>query len=90
MASLGAFFSPVSSNIYYPALNSMAASVHVSGSLINLTITSYMVSVSVLISHLAWAHEGVDMMVGHTNAGASDLDRASIGLLGSTPALEDS
>ena len=46
--------------------------------------------VSVLISHLAWAHGGVDMMVGHTNAGASDLDRASIGLLGSTPALEDS
>ncbi len=43
MASLGAFFSPLSGNIYYPALNSMAASVHVSGSLINLTITSYMV-----------------------------------------------
>ena len=29
------------------------------------------------------------MMVRHTNAGASDLDRASIGLLGSTSALED-
>ncbi len=43
MASLGAFFSPLSGNIYYPALNSMATSVHVSGSLINLTITSYMV-----------------------------------------------
>lgn len=43
MASLGAFFSPISGNIYYPALNSMAASVHVSGSLINLTITSYMI-----------------------------------------------
>ena len=47
-------------------------------------------NVSVLISHLAWAHGGVDMMVGHTNAGASDPDRASIGLLGRTPALEDS
>ena len=43
MASLGAFFSPLSGNIYYPALNSMAASVQVSESLINLTITSYMV-----------------------------------------------
>ena len=43
MASLGAFFSPLSGNIYYPALNSMATSVQVSGSLINLTITSYMV-----------------------------------------------
>ena len=43
MASLGAFFSPISGNIYYPALNSLATSVHVSESLINLTITSYMV-----------------------------------------------
>lgn len=43
MASLGAFFSPLSGNIYVPALNSMATSVQVSGSLINLTITSYMV-----------------------------------------------
>ena len=43
MASLGAFFSPLSGNIYFPALNSMATSVRVSGSLINLTITSYMV-----------------------------------------------
>ena len=43
MASLGAFFSPLSGNIYYPALNSMATSLQVSGSLINLTITSYMV-----------------------------------------------
>lgn len=43
MASLGAFFSPLSGNIYYPALNSVAADLHVSGSLINLTITSYMV-----------------------------------------------
>ena len=43
MASLGAFFSPLSGNIYFPALNSMATSVQVSGSLINLTITSYMV-----------------------------------------------
>ena len=36
-----------------------------------------MLRLSVRISHLAWAHGGVDMKVGHTNAGASDLDRAS-------------
>ena len=45
-------------------------------------------TISVLISHVAWAHRGVDMMVGHTNAGASDLDRATIGLAGRTLALE--
>ena len=45
---------------------------------------------SVLISHLVWAHRCVDMMVGHINAGASDLDRAFIGLSRSTLALEDS
>ena len=45
---------------------------------------------SVLNSHVAWAHEGVDMMIGHTNAGASDLNSACIGLAGRTPALEDS
>ena len=36
-----------------------------------------------------WVCGGVDMMVGHTNAGASDLDGASIGLIGRTSALED-
>ena len=45
---------------------------------------------SVLINHAARARGGVDMMIGHTNAGASDPDRASIGLLGCIPALEDS
>jgi hypothetical protein len=43
MAALGAFFSPLSGTIYFPALNSLAAHLHVSNSLINLTITSYMV-----------------------------------------------
>ena len=51
---------------------------------------SFLRILSVLICHIARAHGGVDMMVGHTNAGASDLDRASVGLLGSTLALEDS
>ena len=48
------------------------------------------VVISVRISHLAWAHGGVDIMVRHPNAGASDLDRASIGLLGNTSALKNS
>lgn len=44
MASWAGFFSPVSSQIYFPALNTLAHDLHVSNSLINLTLTSYMVS----------------------------------------------
>ena len=44
MASCAGFFSPVSANIYFPALNSLASDLHVSNSLINLTLTTYMVS----------------------------------------------
>lgn len=44
MASWAGFFSPVSSQIYFPALNTLASDLHVSSSLINLTLTSYMVS----------------------------------------------
>jgi hypothetical protein len=43
-ASVAAFFSPVSAHIYYPALNRIAEDLKVSGSLINLSITTYMVS----------------------------------------------
>ncbi|KAI9837876.1 MAG: hypothetical protein M1837_002696 [Sclerophora amabilis] len=43
MVSLGAFFSPLSGNIYYPALNVLSVDFRVSESLINLTITSYMI-----------------------------------------------
>lgn len=43
MASWAGFFSPVSANIYFPALNSLARDLHVSVSLINLTLTSYMI-----------------------------------------------
>lgn len=42
-AALASAFSPLSSNIYYPALNSIAKELHVSPSQINLTITTYMV-----------------------------------------------
>jgi Ca2+/Na+ antiporter len=44
MASLGGFFSPVSANIYFPSLNSLARDLNVSNTTINLTLTSYMVS----------------------------------------------
>ncbi|CAL5869590.1 uncharacterized protein PFLUO_LOCUS3820 [Penicillium psychrofluorescens] len=43
MASWAGFFSPVSSQIYFPALNTLAEDLHVTSSLINLTLTSYMI-----------------------------------------------
>lgn len=43
MASWAGFFSPVSSQIYFPALNTLANDLDVSNALINLTLTSYMV-----------------------------------------------
>jgi hypothetical protein len=43
MASWAGFFSPVSGQIYFPALNPLARDLNVSDSLINLTLTSYMV-----------------------------------------------
>jgi hypothetical protein len=45
-ASFASFFSPMSANIYVPALNSVAASMHVSNSKINLTLTTYLVRLS--------------------------------------------
>jgi MFS family permease len=43
MATLSAFFSPLSANIYFPALNTLANDFHVTPSLINLTITTYQI-----------------------------------------------
>lgn len=42
-ASCAGFFSPISSQIYFPAMNTLAKDLNVSISLINLTMTSYMV-----------------------------------------------
>lgn len=42
-ASLGAFFSPLTAQIYFPALNVVADAFHVSTSKINLTVTTYMI-----------------------------------------------
>jgi multidrug resistance protein len=43
MAAWAAFFSPLSGNIYYPALNQLAGEFDVSSSQINLTLTVYMI-----------------------------------------------
>lgn len=43
MAAIGCLFSPLSANIYFPALNAIAEDLHVSNAVINLTLTSYMI-----------------------------------------------
>jgi MFS family permease len=52
IASISAFFSPFSSNIYYPAIRIIQEDMHVSSNMINLTITMYMVFQG--ISPLFW------------------------------------
>ena len=44
VASFASLLSPLSGQIYFPALNSIAADLHVSDSLVNLSITTYLVS----------------------------------------------
>lgn len=44
MVSCFSFFSPLSANIYYPIFNTLSQHYHVSNTLINLTVTTYMVS----------------------------------------------
>ena len=43
--SFAAFFSPISSNIYFPALNTIAKDLRVSITQINLTVTTYQVGI---------------------------------------------
>lgn len=43
MITIGSFISPVTANIYFPALNPIADDLGVSTNLINLTLTTYMV-----------------------------------------------
>lgn len=45
-ASLCSFFSPISGQIYFPSLEAISSDLNVSFTLINLTITSYLVSLS--------------------------------------------
>lgn len=49
-ASFAAIISPISSSIYFPALNSLAQDLDVSVSLITLTVTTYLVSQLILES----------------------------------------
>lgn len=44
--SMAAFFSPLSSSIYYPSLPTIALDLHVSNSQINLTVTTYLICFS--------------------------------------------
>lgn len=43
VASFAAWFSPMTGSIYYPALNQIAADLHVSASKINITVTTYLI-----------------------------------------------
>lgn len=43
MGSLASFFSPLSSSIYLPALTTIASSLQISVSQVNLTVTTYLV-----------------------------------------------
>ncbi|KAF1980036.1 MFS general substrate transporter, partial [Bimuria novae-zelandiae CBS 107.79] len=43
LAAWGGFFSPLSANIYFPALTDLAREYNVSSTLMNLTLTSYMI-----------------------------------------------
>jgi hypothetical protein len=48
--TMGAFFSPFTTQIYFPALTTIAKDLHVSNSKINLTMTTYMVRYPLLLS----------------------------------------
>ncbi|GME55627.1 mfs general substrate transporter [Neofusicoccum parvum] len=41
MVAWGGFFSPLSANIFYPALNTLSTELHVTDELINLSLTTY-------------------------------------------------
>ena len=43
LTAFGGFFSPLSSSIYFPALNALARDLKVANELINLTLTSFMI-----------------------------------------------
>jgi hypothetical protein len=48
MASISTFYSPLTANIYFPALNTISTELGVSSTLVNLTVTTYMVIWSLL------------------------------------------
>jgi hypothetical protein len=55
VGSLAAFFSPLSSSIYFPALDTVAKALGVSTTKVNLTVTTYLVGASVsLVKDGSW------------------------------------
>lgn len=60
MGSFAALISPLSSSVYLPALNTLAQDMHVSVSLINLTITTYLVG---LPTFLLCHHEQLNVLI---------------------------
>jgi hypothetical protein len=48
MGSLASFFSPLSSSIYLPVLTTIADELHISTSQVNLTVTTYLVSLATI------------------------------------------
>jgi hypothetical protein len=58
MVATSAMISPFAATSYYPALNTLAKDLHVSSSLINLTITTYMVCLP-SIYHADHAHYSI-------------------------------
>ena len=52
IVALAGFFSPLSANIYFPALNYMGEDLHVSLELMNLTITAYLICQGIVPSML--------------------------------------
>ena len=48
LASVAATFSPMATTIYLPALNEIAGDLHVDNSLINLTVTTFLVRLNCL------------------------------------------
>jgi hypothetical protein len=49
-ATMGAFFSPFTGQIYFPALNTIAKDLNVTASKVNLTVTTYMVRLALHLS----------------------------------------
>ena len=54
IGSAAALFSPLSANIYFPIFNVLARDLRVSNTLINLTVTTYMVSLLLLAESAEW------------------------------------
>ena len=67
-AALGATFSPMSTTIYLPALNQIAADLHVSSSKINLTVTTFLVSTYKIRTQAISADDGTDSSGSRANA----------------------